>query len=152
MGFEMDQETSGADPVRLFVFQMNFDSVVLFSYLWMLKDNLCCEYRCLYDPFVSPMYVFVSRLGAVTVALYFALWVLQLPCRGHFLWGHCTLFRQLHSQLVALLSDCFMMRLLCFLLFKNVFIIIPSKSFPLSHSNIQPKSLPKDWKSFKMQT
>ena len=27
----MDQETSGADPVHLFAFQMNFDSVVLFS-------------------------------------------------------------------------------------------------------------------------
>ena len=45
MGFEMDQETSGVVPVCRFVFQMNFDSVVVCSYLWLLKDNLCFEYR-----------------------------------------------------------------------------------------------------------
>ena len=43
MGFEMDQETSGVFPVCRFVFQMNFDSVVVCSYLWLLRDNLCCE-------------------------------------------------------------------------------------------------------------
>ena len=42
----MDQETSGADPICRFVFQMNLDTVVFSSYVWLLKDNLCCEYRC----------------------------------------------------------------------------------------------------------
>ena len=63
MGFEMDQETSGGDPVRLFVFQRNFDSVVLFPYFWLLKDNSCCEYRCFHGPSVNPTYAFVSDLG-----------------------------------------------------------------------------------------
>ena len=89
MGFEMDQETSGVFPVYRFVFQMNFDSVVVCSYLWLLKDNLCCEYRCFHGPSVSPMYVLVSSVGVVTVALYITLCVLQLPCSGH-----CVLFRQ----------------------------------------------------------
>ena len=59
MGFEVDQETSGADPVCLSAFQMNFDSVVYCSYLRLLKDNLCCEYRCFHGPSVVPMYVSV---------------------------------------------------------------------------------------------
>jgi len=80
MGFEMDQEISGVFPVCRFVFQMNFDSVVVCSYLWLLKDNLCCEYRCFHGPSVSPMYVLVSSVGVVTVALYITLCVLQLPC------------------------------------------------------------------------
>ena len=88
----MDQETSGADPVCRFVFQMNLDSVVYCSCLWLLKDNLCCEYRCFHCPSVSPMYVFVSSV--VTVALYITPCVFQLPCRGH-----CVLFRKLHGIL-----------------------------------------------------
>jgi len=109
MGFEMDQEISGVFPVCRFVFQMNFDSVVVCSYLWLLKDNLCCEYRCFHGPSVSPMYVLVSSVGVVTVALYITLCVLQLPCSGH-----CVLFRQLHGIVGCVLSGCFMMRLLCF--------------------------------------
>ena len=46
MGFEMDQETVGSVPVCRFSFQMNFDSVVFCSYFRLLKDDLCCEYRC----------------------------------------------------------------------------------------------------------
>ena len=63
MGFEMEQGTSGAHPVCLFVVQMNFGNDVPFSYLYLLKDSLCCEYHCFYDPSVSPMYVFVSNVG-----------------------------------------------------------------------------------------
>ena len=37
MGFEMDHETSGANPVCLSVFQMNFDSVVYFFVFVLLK-------------------------------------------------------------------------------------------------------------------
>ena len=51
----MDQATSGADPVCHFVFQMNLDSVVFCSYLWLLKDNLRWEHRCFHGPSVSPM-------------------------------------------------------------------------------------------------
>ena len=61
---------------------------------------------------VSLMYVFVSSVGVVTVVLYITLRVLQLPCRGH-----CVLFRQLHGILDCVRFGCFMMRLLCFLLF-----------------------------------
>ena len=103
----MDQETSGADPVCRFVFQMNLDSVVFCSYLWLLKDNLCCEYRCFHDPPFSPMYVFVSSVGVATVALYIKFRVLQLPCRRH-----CALFRKLHGILDCVILGCFMMRLL----------------------------------------
>ena len=56
MGFEMDQETVGSVPVCRFSFQMNFDSVVFCSYFRLLKDDLCCEYRCFHGPSVSPMY------------------------------------------------------------------------------------------------
>ena len=99
MGFEMDQETVGSVPVCRFSFQMNFDSVVFCSYFRLLKDDLCCEYRCFHGPSVSPMYVFfVSSLGVVTVALYITLCELQLPCRGH-----CVLFRQLHGIVVWVL-------------------------------------------------
>ena len=42
----MDQETSGADPVCRFVFQMNLNSIVFCSYSWLLKDSLCWEYGC----------------------------------------------------------------------------------------------------------
>ena len=76
----MDQETSGADPVCRFVFQMNLDTVVLCSYLWLLNDKLCCEYLCFHGPPFSPMYVSVSSVGVVTVALYIKPRVLQLPC------------------------------------------------------------------------
>ena len=83
MGFEMDKETSGVVPVCSFVLQKNFDSIVLCSYLWLLKDNLCCEYRCFHGPSVCPMYVLVSSVGVVTVALVITLCVLQLPCSRH---------------------------------------------------------------------
>ena len=36
IGFEMNQDTSGADPVCRLVFQMNLDSIVFCSYLWLL--------------------------------------------------------------------------------------------------------------------
>ena len=57
-------------------------------YLWLLKDNLCCKYRSFHGPSVSPMHVFVSNVGVVTVAVYVTLCVLQLPCR------HCDLIQQ----------------------------------------------------------
>ena len=113
----MDQETSGGDPVCRFVFLMNLDSVVFCSYLWLLKDNLCCEYRCFHGPSVSPMCVFVSSVGVVAVALYIThYWVLQRPCRGH-----CVVFRQLHGILDCVRFDCFMMRLLCFFIIFGMF-------------------------------
>ena len=67
MGFEIDQETYGVVPVCRFVLQMNFDSIVFCSYLWLLKDNLCCEYRCFHGPSVSPMYVLVCSIGVILV-------------------------------------------------------------------------------------
>ena len=112
----MDQETSGADPVCRFVFQMNLNSAVFCSYLWLLKDNLCCEYHCFHGPSVSPMSVFVSSVGVVTVALYITPCVLQFPCRGH-----CALFRHLHGILDCVRFGCFMMRLLCFLIIYCIF-------------------------------
>ena len=59
MDFEMGQETPGNVPVCLFIFQMNSNSVVSYSYLWLLKHNLCCEYHCFHGPSVSPMHVLV---------------------------------------------------------------------------------------------
>ena len=76
MGFEMDQETSGAVPVCHFVLQMKFDSIVCCSYAWLLKEKLYCEYRCFHSLSASPMYVFVSSIEIVTVALYITLCVL----------------------------------------------------------------------------
>ena len=89
----MDQETSGVDPVCLFVFKMNSDSVVFCSYLSLLKDNVCCEYCCVHGPSVVPMYVFVSGAVVVTVAFYSMHFVLQLFLGGIVLYfGNCMPF------------------------------------------------------------
>ena len=63
MGYEMNQEASGAVPVFRFVLQMNFDSIVFCTYLRLLKDILCCKYHCFHGPSVSPMYVLCKVLG-----------------------------------------------------------------------------------------
>ena len=55
---------------------MDLDSVMVCSYLWLLKDNLCCDYRCLHGPSVTPMYVIVSSVRVVTIALFITLCVL----------------------------------------------------------------------------
>ena len=73
MGFEMDQETSSVVLVCRFVFQMNFDTILFCLYLWLLRDNLCCDCRCFHSLSGSPVCVFVSSVGVVTVALHITL-------------------------------------------------------------------------------
>ena len=51
-------------------FQMCFANSVQLAYFLLGSDSLCCVYRCLNVPSVSPMYFFpVLSLSVVTLAL-----------------------------------------------------------------------------------